>query len=102
MIQADAFVVVPGGIGTLLEMSMVWQLLQVHHLHGTPLILVGRMWADLVDWARDSLTRPGAELVSSEDLAIPRCVTSVDETVTIIRESQAAWLVRQRATEPAR
>jgi len=102
MIQADAFVVVPGGIGTLLEMSMVWQLLQVHHLHGTPLILVGNMWADLIDWARESLTRPGAELVNAEDLAIPRCVTSVDETVTIIRESRAEWLVRQHAMEPAR
>src|SRR4029450_1598563 len=68
MIQADAFVVVPGGIGTLLEMSMVWQLLQVNHLHGTPLILVGRMWADLVRWARDSLLASGAELVRAEDL----------------------------------
>jgi uncharacterized protein (TIGR00730 family) len=102
MIQADAFVVVPGGIGTLLEMSMVWQLLQVHHLHGTPLILVGRMWADLVGWARDSLTRPGAELVNAEDLDIPRCVNSVEETVAIIRESRAEWLAGQRLLEPAR
>ncbi len=102
MIQADAFVVVPGGLGTLLEMSMVWQLLQVHHLHGTPLILVGRMWADLIDWARDSLTRPGAELANAEDLDIPQCVNSVEETVAIIRESRAEWLVQQRAAEPAR
>jgi uncharacterized protein (TIGR00730 family) len=102
VIASDAFVVVPGGIGTLLEMSMVWQLLQVHHLHGTPLILVGHMWADLIGWARESLTRPGAELVSSEDLAIPRCVTSVEETVTIIRESRAEWLVRQRAPDLTR
>jgi len=102
MIQADAFVVVPGGIGTLLEMSMVWQLLQVHHLYGTPLILVGHMWADLVDWARASLTKPGAELVNPEDLDIPRCVNSVDETVAILRESRAEWLVQQRAAETVR
>jgi uncharacterized protein (TIGR00730 family) len=102
MIQADAFVVVPGGIGTLLEMSMVWQLLQVHHLHGTPLILVGHMWADLLRWARDSLTAPGTELVNAEDLEIPRCVNSVEETVAIIRESRAAWLAGQQAMEPAR
>jgi uncharacterized protein (TIGR00730 family) len=102
MIQADAFVVVPGGIGTLLEMSMVWQLLQVHHLHGTPLILVGHMWADLVRWARDSLTRPGAELVNAEDLDIPRCVNTVEETVAIIRESRAEWLALQHATESTR
>ena len=101
MIQADAFVVVPGGIGTLLEMSMVWQLLQVHHLHGTPLILVGHMWADLLRWARDALTRPGIEMVNAEDLDIPRCVNSVEETVAIIRASQAEWLAGQHEIEPA-
>ncbi|HZO33050.1 MAG TPA: LOG family protein [Chloroflexota bacterium] len=102
MIQADAFVVVPGGIGTLLEMSMVWQLLQVHHLHGTPLILVGHMWADLLRWARDSLTCPGTELVNAEDLDIPQCVNSVEETVAIIRERRAEWLAWQQTIEPAR
>lgn len=102
MIQADAFVVVPGGIGTLLEMSMVWQLLQVHHLHGTPLILVGHMWADLMSWARDSLTRPGVELVNAEDLDIPRCVNTVEETVAIIREGRAEWQSRQHAAATAR
>jgi uncharacterized protein (TIGR00730 family) len=101
MIQADAFVVVPGGIGTLLEMSMVWQLLQVHHLRGTPLILVGRMWADLIQWAHDSLTRPGAELVIAEDLDIPECVTTVEGTIAIIRESRAEWLAQQCAVEVA-
>ena len=97
MIQADAFVVVPGGIGTLLEMSMVWQLLQVHHLHGTPLILVGHMWEGLISWAREYLTRPGAEMVNPADLEIPRCVNSVEEAVAIIRESRADWLTRQQA-----
>src|SRR3954469_25515241 len=48
MIISDAFVVVPGGIGTLLEMSLVWQLLQVRKLYNTPLILVGKMWS--ISW----------------------------------------------------
>jgi uncharacterized protein (TIGR00730 family) len=52
VLTSDAFVVVPGGIGSVLELMMVWQLLQVKHLHATPLILVGKMWADLVEWAR--------------------------------------------------
>ena len=41
MIISDAFIFVPGGIGTLLEMSLAWQLLQVRKLYDTPLILVG-------------------------------------------------------------
>ena len=52
MIVSDAFVVVPGGIGSLLELSLAWQLLQVRRLYNTPLILVGSMWAELVKWGR--------------------------------------------------
>ena len=55
MIMSDAFVVVPGGIGTLLELSLAWQLLQVRKLYNTPLILVGKMWAELVEWGRRSM-----------------------------------------------
>jgi len=41
VLASDAFVVVPGGIGTVLEMLMIWQLLQVRHIKDVPLILVG-------------------------------------------------------------
>ena len=57
MIMSDAFVVTPGGIGSLLELSLAWQLLQVRHLYNTPLILVGKMWADLVEWGARSDAR---------------------------------------------
>src|SRR5262249_5749603 len=50
VLVSDAFVVVPGGIGTVLETMLVWQLLQVRKLHDTPLILAGKMYAELVDW----------------------------------------------------
>src|SRR5512134_1265154 len=50
VLMSDAFVVVPGGIGTVLETMMVWQLLQVRHVKDVPLILVGKMWSGLVDW----------------------------------------------------
>src|SRR5947199_6441209 len=75
VLTSDAFVVVPGGIGTVLELMMVWQLLQVKHLHDTPLILVGKMWPGLVDWAKAHLLSPDHPLASAADLALPRCVT---------------------------
>ncbi|HVJ81259.1 MAG TPA: LOG family protein, partial [Planctomycetia bacterium] len=53
VLLSNAFVVMPGGIGTTLELAMVWQLLQVRKLYGTPLILVGEMWEKLVTWARE-------------------------------------------------
>ena len=75
MLVSDVFVVVPGGIGTVLETMMVWQqLLQVRKLHNTPLILAGKMYADLVDWCRQYMLRPDCPLASPEDFDIPVCV----------------------------
>jgi hypothetical protein len=95
MIVSDAFVVVPGGIGSLLEMSLAWQLLQVRKLYNTPLILVGKMWAELVEWGQRSMLRKGKKLASEIDFTIPHCVNTIDETVAIIRENRAAWLAAQ-------
>ena len=95
MIMSDAFIVVPGGIGTLLEMSLAWQLLQVRKLYNTPLIVVGKMWANLVEWGRCSMLRKGNELASDIDFTIPHCVNTIDECVALIRENRTAWLASQ-------
>jgi uncharacterized protein (TIGR00730 family) len=95
VLASDAFVVVPGGIGTVLELTMVWQLLQVRHINDAPLILVGKMWADLLDWARTHLLTPQLELANPEDLAIPLCVNTADEAITVIREHQLKWQTEQ-------
>jgi uncharacterized protein (TIGR00730 family) len=91
VLTSDAFVVVPGGIGTVLELMMIWQLLQVKHLQDTPLILVGKMWTGLVDWARTSLANSQPPLANPEDLNIPRCVNTADEAIALIREQHARW-----------
>jgi hypothetical protein len=91
VLTSDAFVVVPGGIGTVLELTMVWQLLQVRHLHETPLIVVGKMWAELVDWAKRNLLNPELHLASPEDLAIPICVDTADEAIALLRTHHAKW-----------
>lgn len=96
MIASDAFVVTPGGIGTLLELSLVWQLLQVRHLYNTPLILVGKMWAGLVDWAREAMLKDGNELASDVDFKIPHCVDTIDQAIALIRENRGAWLASQK------
>jgi uncharacterized protein (TIGR00730 family) len=95
VIMSDAFVVVPGGIGTLLELSLAWQLLQVTKLYNTPLILVGKMWAELVEWGRRSMLQKGNELASEVDFKIPHCVNTMDECIAVIRENRDAWLAAQ-------
>ncbi len=96
MIASDAFVVVPGGIGSLLELSLVWQLLQVRKLYNTPFILVGKMWAELVEWARKSMLIEGNELASEVDFKIPHCVDTIEQTLAVIRENRTAWLAAQQ------
>jgi uncharacterized protein (TIGR00730 family) len=95
VLMSDAYIVAPGGIGTVLESMMVWQLLQVRHLEDTPLIFVGKMWQGLVDWAAQTMLRPGFELASPQDMKIPRCVETPEEAIAIIREHQARWRASQ-------
>jgi uncharacterized protein (TIGR00730 family) len=91
VLVSDAFVVAPGGIGTVLELMMIWQLLQVRHVQETPLILVGKMWTGLVDWARTQLLTTRPPLANPEDMNIPRCVDTADQAIALIREHHARW-----------
>jgi uncharacterized protein (TIGR00730 family) len=88
---SDAFVVVPGGIGTVLETLMIWQLLQVRHMDNVPLVLVGKMWQGLVDWARTSMLDPRLALANEADLRIPQCVDTADEAIAMVRTLHATW-----------
>jgi len=47
---SNAVVVAPGGVGTMLEFFYTWQLAQVNHICNTPIILLGDMWPELVEW----------------------------------------------------
>ena len=91
VLMSDAYVVAPGGVGTVLETMMIWQLLQVRHLKETPLILVGPMWRGLVEWAGAQMLRPGFELASPPDMQIPRCVDDADQAIALLREAHARW-----------
>jgi predicted Rossmann-fold nucleotide-binding protein len=93
---SDAFIVAPGGIGTVPESMMIWRLLQVRHMYDTPLIFAGPMWQAPVDWATQMMLHPGFELANAEDMKIPRCVDAAAQAIAIIREHRARWLSTQR------
>jgi uncharacterized protein (TIGR00730 family) len=82
---SSAFIVMPGGIGTGLELFMVWQLLQVKHMTEHPLILVGTMWGGLIEWIDRTMVQKG--LVSPTDLNIVTVVGSSTEAIPIISAS---------------
>jgi uncharacterized protein (TIGR00730 family) len=97
VLASDAFIVAPGGIGTVLETMMIWQLLQVRHLEQTPLILVGKMWPGLIQWVREELLSFETPLMNAEDGDIPVCVANADEAIAIIRSHKEAQKAQAKA-----
>jgi uncharacterized protein (TIGR00730 family) len=95
VLMSDAYIVAPGGIGTVLEATMIWQLLQVRHLHDTPLIFAGPMWKGLVDWASEKMLRPDFELAGAADIKIPQCVDNTEQAIAIVRDHHARWQAGQ-------
>jgi len=53
--QTDAYLVLPGGLGTLAELAMSWDLMAINVLEPRPLILYGDMWRDIHDQLHKSL-----------------------------------------------
>jgi uncharacterized protein (TIGR00730 family) len=101
VLASDAFIVAPGGIGTVLEAMMIWQLLQVGHLEGTPFLMVGRMWPGLVEWAREAMLSGDQPLANPDDMNLPRCLATADEAIEVIREQHALWLAGRSKTDQA-
>jgi uncharacterized protein (TIGR00730 family) len=56
---ADAWVALPGGIGTLSEVALTWSLIQVGEMPRHPFVLVGAMWRTTIgEFASDYHVRP--------------------------------------------
>jgi len=102
VLASDAFIVAPGGIGTVLETVMIWQLLQVRHLENTPLILVGKLWPGLIEWVRNAMLSFETPLINPEDVEIPVCVSNADEAIAIIRKHHDGWITKNNLrSQPA-
>src|SRR3954463_12636447 len=97
---SSAFIVFPGGIGTALELFMVWQLLQVKHVSEHPLILVGTMWTGLIDWIKGTMVEQG--LVGPNDLNAVSIVSSSDEAIPIIQASYERFKEEKQNAESGR
>lgn len=80
--MSQAFVIFPGGVGTSLELFMVWQLLQVGFLTERPVVLVGDMWRGLLDWIRREMV--SRSLMDPADLDLVTLAPSIDEAVAVI------------------
>ncbi|MBA2555465.1 MAG: TIGR00730 family Rossman fold protein [Geodermatophilaceae bacterium] len=85
---AQAFVILPGGFGTLDELFEALTLVQTGKVTRFPVILLGaRYWSGLIDWIRDTLLAEGK--VAARDLALITVTDDVDEAVAAVISSAA-------------
>ena len=83
---STAFVVFPGGFGTLDEAFEVATLMQTNKLERFPLIAVGSdFWDPLIDFAREKMMRYGT--LSADETEFISRVDSAPEVVQVIREA---------------
>lgn len=81
---AVAYVIMPGGLGTLDELFEALTLIQTHRIRSFPVILVGsQFWAGLVEWLKKTLVKE--KTISESDLDLFRIVDTPDEAVAIIK-----------------
>lgn len=80
---ALAYVVLPGGFGTLDELSEAITLIQTRKTRRIPIILVGsEFWGGLVEWFRTQLA--GQKMINTEDLDLITVTDDPDEVVRIV------------------
>jgi uncharacterized protein (TIGR00730 family) len=80
---ASAFVVFPGGFGTLDELFEALVLIQTHKIRSFPIVLVGtEWWSGMVDWIRDRLEDEG--MISAGDVDLLCCTDDPAEVVRIV------------------
>jgi uncharacterized protein (TIGR00730 family) len=80
---ANAFVVFPGGFGTLDELFEALLLIQTHKIRSFPVVLVGsEWWSGLIDWIRARLEEDG--MISPGDVELLRCTDDPAEVVEIV------------------
>jgi hypothetical protein len=81
---ADAFVILPGGFGTLDELFESLTLIQTGKVRDFPVVLVGRSyWQGLLDWMRDTQLAEGA--IAETDIGLIKVTDDPHEVCEIVR-----------------
>jgi uncharacterized protein (TIGR00730 family) len=87
---ATAFIIMPGGLGTLDELTEILTLMQTHKIKPFPVILFdGNYWQGFLKWLRSSVLAKG--FVSEEDFSLLRVCDEPDEVI----EAVERWHYKQ-------
>ena len=81
---SDAFIIFPGGFGTLDELFEALTLIQTRKIHNFPVVLFGtRYWKPMLDWLRGPMLKEGK--IVEEDFRRLHVTDAPSEVVEIIR-----------------
>jgi len=87
---ATAFIILPGGLGTLDELTEVLTLMQTHKIKPFPVILFNsKYWQDFLSWLRNSVL--AGEFISGDDFNLLRVCDYPDEVVEAVQR----WYTRR-------
>jgi uncharacterized protein (TIGR00730 family) len=93
--HADAYVVLPGGFGTLDELTEALVLIQTGKSRRIPIILVGTsFWRGLLDWFRERLVADG--MIAPEDMNL---VQLIDEPANVVEAIFAFYEAQEMPSE---
>ena len=90
---SQAFVVMPGGMGTLDELFEALTLIQTKKIDKFPIILVGsKFWSGLIEWVTKTLLIEGT--ISEKDLKLISIVDTESEVIQIIDKFYENYLLK--------
>ena len=96
---AEAFIIFPGGFGTLDELFEALTLIQTGKIRDFPVVLFGSdYWAGMLDWIKRVMLEEGK--ISPEDLELLVVTDSPAEAVRLIQRGMAGMLQQEEPEEP--
>lgn len=82
---AQAFVLLPGGFGTLDELFESTTLVQTNKIDPVPIIMMGKSyWSGMVDWVKDRMIEE--KNINPEDVDLWHVTDDIEEVVSIINQ----------------
>jgi uncharacterized protein (TIGR00730 family) len=89
---SQGFIVMPGGFGTLDELSEALTLIQTKKIGRFPIVMVGKkFWSGIIEWFKKVLI--AEKMINEEDLDLFNLVDTPDEAVAVIDEFYGKYLL---------
>ncbi len=89
---SQGFIVMPGGFGTIDELSEALTLIQTKKIGRFPIVLVGKkFWGGMIDWIKKVLVQEA--MISEDDLDLFNIVDTPEDAVKVIDDFYAKYLL---------